>query len=221
MSITTLPTPTAPTLVTEQETQEGNLKMSRKLKLLAMTVPAAAAALFCVPLATAAPTSTCPTVTPSPVFAQWGDLNPYVLSVGGSMEDGKWWKGETFVADNDPYKLAGAGKNSLRLVNGSSVTSAWVCQGSSYPTMRFMVRNAGSATAKLDVLMYVSDVSLPLKVATITAGSAWAPSPIISVPTGLLPDGITVTGVQVAFAASGTGADFRVDDLFIDPRSRG
>ena len=195
--------------------------MSRKLKLLTMTVPAAIAALFSASLGTAAPTPTCPTVSPSPVFAQWGDLNPYVLPEGGSMEDTKWWKGAAFVADNDPYSLAGAGKKSLRLVNGSSATSAWVCQGSSYPTMRFMVRNAGSATAKLDVLMSVSGMSFAVKVATITAGSAWGPSPIIYVPTALLPDGTTVSGVQVAFAASGTGADFRVDDLFIDPRSRG
>ena len=195
--------------------------MSRKLKLLTMTVPVAIAALFAAPLATSAPTPTCPTATPSPVFAQWGDLSPYILSEGGSMEDAKWWKGATFVADNDPYKLAGAGKRSLRLVNGSSATSAWVCQGYSYPTMRFMVRNVGSATAKLDVLMSVSGVSFAVKLATITAGSAWVPSPIISVPTGLLPDGVTVSGVQVAFVASGTGADFRVDDLFIDPRSRG
>jgi len=195
--------------------------MSRKLKLLVMTVSAAIAALSAAPLATAAPTATCPTVTPAPVFAQWGDLNPYVLSQGGSMEESKWWKGGTFVSDNDPYFLAGPGKKSLRLVNGGSAVSAWVCQGTSYPTMRFMVRNAGSATAKLDVLMTVSGVSYALKLATITAGSAWAPSPIISVPTALLPDGVTLSDVQVAFAASGTGADFRVDDLFIDPRSRG
>ncbi len=195
--------------------------MSRKLKLLTMTVPAAIAALFSASLATAAPTPTCPTVSSSPVFAQWGDLSPYVLSQGGSMEDTKWWKGATFVADNDPYKLAGAGKRALRLANGSSATSAWVCQGSSYPTMRFMVRNPGSASAKLDVLMSVSGVPFTLKLATITAGPTWVPSPIISVPTALLPDGFNVSGVQVAFVASGTGADFRVDDLFIDPRSRG
>lgn len=195
--------------------------MNPKLKLVAMTVPAAIGALFCVPLASAASTPTCPTTTPSPVFAQWGDLNPYVLSEGGSMEDAKWWKGASFVADNDPYHLAGAGKKSLRLVNGSSATSAWVCQGNSYPTMRFMVRNAGSATAKLDVFMSLSGVPLGVKLATLTAGSAWAPSPILSVPTALLPDGFTVQGVQVTFVASGTGADFRVDDLFVDPRSKG
>jgi hypothetical protein len=195
--------------------------MSRKLKLLVMTVPAAIAVLFAVPLASAAPTATCPTVAPSPVFAQWGDLNPYVLSDGGSMEEAKWWKGGKFVDDNDPYKLAGPGKRALRLLNGASATSAWVCQGWSYPTMRFMVRNVGTATAKLDVLMYVSGVPLAVKLATITAGSAWAPSPIIYAPTALLPDGTSISGVQVAFAASGSGADFRVDDLFIDPRSRG
>lgn len=195
--------------------------MSRKLKLLVITVPSAIAALFAVPLATAAPTATCPTVASTPVFAQWGDLNSYVLSEGGSMEATKWWNGATFVSDNDPYNLAGAGSQSLRLVNGSSASTAWVCQGTSYPTMRFMVRNAGNTTAKLDVLMYVSGVPSAVKLATITAGSAWAPSPIISAPTGLLPDGITISGVQVAFAASGTNADFRVDDLFIDPRSRG
>jgi hypothetical protein len=210
--------PTTPTLAMEQITQEGTSPMSRKLKLLTLTVPAAIAALSAVPLATAAPIPTCPTVAPSTVFAQWGDTSPYVLSEGGSMEDAKWWKGAKLVADDDSYKL---GKYSLRLLNGTSATSAWVCQGSAYPTMRFMVRNAGSATAKLDVLMYVSGVPLAVKLATITAGSSWAPSPIISVPTALLPAGITISNVQVAFVASGTGADFRVDDLFIDPRSRG
>lgn len=195
--------------------------MRRKLKLLVMTVTATIASSFVAPLASAAPPASCPNVAPTTVFAQWGDLSPYVLAEGGSMEHAKWWKGAKLVADNDSYKLAGAGRYSLRLVNGTMATSAWACQGSAYPTMRFMVRNAGSATAKLDVLMYISGIPVAVKLATITAGSSWAPSPIISVPTALLPAGVTIANVQVAFAASGTGADFRVDNLFIDPRSRG
>lgn len=192
--------------------------MRRKLTLLAMT---AATTLFAAPFASASSTPTCPTVSSAPVFAQWGDLSPYVLAEGGAMEESKWWKGATFVSDNDPYFLAGPGRRSLRLLDGSRASSAWVCQGNAYPTMRFMVRNAGSATAKLDVIMSLSGTSLSAKLATITAGSAWTPSPIISVPTGWLPTGMSISGVQVSFAASGLGADFRVDDLFIDPRSRG
>lgn len=195
--------------------------MSRKPKLLVATASAAIAALCVTPLASASPTPTCPTVTPAPVFAPWGDASLYVLSEGGAMEESKWWKGASFVSDNDPYQLAGAGRRSLRLVAGTTATSLWVCQGRSYPTMRFMVRNAGTTTAKLDVLMSLSGVAYPIKLATISAGRTWTPSPIISVPTGLLPDGISIEGLQVSFAASGTGADFRVDDLFIDPRSRG
>lgn len=196
--------------------------MSRKL---AQTVTAVAIALTAVPVATAAAPSTykatCPEEAPASVFAQWGDPSPYVLTDGGSMEDPKWWPGATFVADNDSYRLAGRGKKSLRLLDGGSATSAWACQGNSYPTMRFMVRNAGNPSARLDVFMGVSGVPYALKLATIPAGPAWGPSPIISVPTGLLPDGFTVSGVQVTFAGRGDGADFRVDDLFVDPRSRG
>lgn len=199
--------------------------MSRKLKLLALTVPAALAALIATPVASAASTTmrtaTCPTVTPTTVFAPWGDYSPYVLAEGGSMEDPKMWKGATFTADNDSYELAGRGKRALRLVNGASATTAWVCQGWSYPTMRFMVRNVGSATARLDLYMSQAGSLLPLWIGTMTAGPSWAPSPIIFAPTALLPDGYTVSDMQLTFKASGTGADFRVDNLFIDPRSRG
>lgn len=212
--------------------------MSRMLKLLVLTglvslcaVPFASAApkttkptaktMSTTSTATAEPDTSCPTVTPTPIFSSWGDTSLYFLAAGGSMENPAYWPGATFVADNDSYRLAGAGTKALRLVAGASATSSWTCQGAAYPTMRFMVRNVGAATAKLDVFMHIWGVATGVRLATITAGPTWTPSPIVSVPTSLLPDGITLSGIKVSFVASGTGADFRVDNLFVDPRSRG
>ncbi len=213
--------------------------MSTKLKSI---VAAVMVVLCAAPLASAAPgkakaksavaapsattttttTSTCPAVTSSSAFAQWGDLAPYFLAPGGSMENATLWPGSgSFIADNDPFRLSGAGVQSLRLLNGQAATSPWVCQGSTYPTMRFMVRNVGSASAKLNVIMYRSGIPIGVNIATISATSAWAPSPIVTLPTGLLPDGVTIPKIELAFVATGTGADFRIDDVFIDPRSRG
>lgn len=206
--------------------------MSMKLK---MVVTSAIMALSVASFASAAPkkaagksaastaalTTTCPVLPSTTVFSQWGDLNPYFLAPGGSMEDTTLWPGGSFIADNNPFKLSGAGTTSLRLLDGKAATSPWVCQGSTYPTMRFMVRNVGNPAAKLNVVMYKSGVPIAVNIGTITAGSAWGPSPIITLPTGLLPDGVTIPKIQVAFVATGVGADFRIDDLFIDPRSRG
>lgn len=211
--------------------------MSRTLKLLVMTglvsvcgVPFASAASKTTTKSTATMVATsstltvdttCPTTTPTPVFSRWGDASLYFLAAGGSMENPGYWPGATFVADNDSYALAGAGTKALRLTADATAASSWTCQGAAYPTLRFMVRNVGTATAKLTVLMQVAGSSVAVPLATMTAGPSWAPSPIVSVPTALLPDGVTLPQIQVSFVATGAGADFRVDDLFVDPRSRG
>jgi hypothetical protein len=211
--------------------------MSKRLTLMFATV---ALALCTAPLASAAsktktstkvastttsvsaPTgTTCPSVTSTTIFSRWGDLASYFLAPGGSMEDTTLWPGGSFVAENEPYLLAGFGTKSLRLTAGQSATSPWICQGSAYPTMRFMVRNAGSTTATLNVVMYISGIPGALDLGTVPTTATWAPSPIITLPTGFLPDGVTIPQVEVAFVASGAGADFRIDDVFVDPRSRG
>ena len=166
-------------------------------------------------------TDTCATMATSQIFAAWGDLSQYFLAHGGSMEDPSAWQGGSFVADNDSYALAGPGKTALRLTGGVSATSPWFCQGGAYPTMRFMVRNIDDPAAKLNVLMYIPGIPGAISLGTITAGAAWAPSPILALPTALLPDEISITNLRVAFTAIGAGADFRVDNVFADPRSRG
>ena len=111
---------------------------------LKVAVTAAVLALCAVPLASAAPkkangravasatttVTTCPSTTSSAVFSQWGDLNPYFLAPGGSMEDTTQWSGGSFIADNDPFKLSGAGTTSLRLLDGTAATSPWAVRRS-------------------------------------------------------------------------------------------
>jgi hypothetical protein len=118
-----------------------------------------------------------------------------------------------------------AGTRSLSLPAGSTATSPAMCFAFGDWHARFMVRNTGASTGRLEVDILVRSllgvVSL-LDGGTVRADGTWDPSPEMS---ALLTNvgGLTSLTKAVSFRlqAKGTGAQFQVDNVFLDPfRSR-
>jgi hypothetical protein len=161
------------------------------------------------------------------VFQAWGDSAYYRLVPGGSFDSGPSWSlggGARVVSGNEPYKLV-AGTRSLSMPAGSAATSPTMCFAYGDWHARFVVRNTGASTARLEVDILVRSLLGVVSVldgGTVKADGTWDPSPEVSATLtnlgGLL--GLT-KAVSFRLQAKGTGAQFQVDDVFLDPfRSR-
>jgi hypothetical protein len=189
----------------------------RRLGLAVLGAIAAAAAWLCAGT-TAALSATCP---PPPnglkPFTSWGDANSYVLTTGGSFEKGvpSWTLsgGAKLVAGTAPNAFAAAtDSQSLYLPAGSSATSACVTAPKIVGIVRFFARNLGVADGQLKVEVLVKGGVY--QAGTITAGSIWAPSPMLSSNAPAYKGAVTY---QVRLTPVGAGAAFTVDDVYFDP----
>jgi hypothetical protein len=179
---------------------------------------AATAALLGAGGSAPAQAATCPpppaTVLP---FAPWGDANDYVLTTGGSFESGTApWSlsgGSKVVADNAPNALDSASATrSLYLPAGSSATSACVTAPGIIGVVRFFAKSVGASGGQLKVEVLVKGAVY--QAGTISAGSAWSPSPALASNAPVYKGAVTY---QVRLTAVGSGAAFTVDDVYFDP----
>lgn len=195
--------------------------------LVSIGILASAASAQAGVLVSSAPS--CSSEPLSQPFLPWGDPASYTLSPGGSFENTmRGWTltgGAAVTSGNETFYVGGSNDSkSLALPAGSSATSASVCVGIQNPTVRFFARNGGSATSTLQVNVLFEDSlgnvqSAPL--ATLTAGAAWQPTsqiPIVANLLPLMPD--NTTAVAFTFTPQGSGGDWHIDDLYVDPWGR-
>jgi hypothetical protein len=165
-------------------------------------------------------------------FLRWIDPADYVLNGGGGFESGgAGWTltGASVVSGNEPWRVTGQDDDtSLRLRPGTSATSSVQCVGLEHPTIRFFAKRSSSglfdalSTMTVEVLTETSlglVVSLPIGVVTNTGG--WLPTlpfPVLANLLPLLPG--DHTPVQFRFTPIGT-ATWQIDDVYVDPHSRG
>lgn len=195
--------------------------------------------LACLALAAWAPAAQAgPLVASAPVceeqllsqpFLPWLDPINYTLAPDGGFENGAdAWRltgGAATVAGNESYYVRRAGdSHSLKLPSGSSATSSTMCVGLGHPLLRLFVRNTGSLLSTLRVEVKFEDVAgrvhtLPVGVA-VGSGS-WQPTLPIPVVANLLPllPG-NQTPIRLRFVPQGAGGSWRIDDVYVDPRSR-
>lgn len=163
------------------------------------------------------------------VFSPWGDSNSYVLAPDGGFEaGGLGWGlsgGAKAVEGNESFYLNNASDSrSLALPAGSSAISPSVCMAIDTPTFRLLARNTGDTSSGLRVEAVFPLLGLirTKTVSTIYAGSSWAPSQQMSTLLTLS----TVVGtlipssVQIRITPVGSGGNWQVDDLYIDPFAR-
>jgi hypothetical protein len=165
----------------------------------------------------------------SKTFLPWLDLANYTALSGAGFETGAagWSLGASAVANgNEPYFVGGAGdRKSLALPSGASATSPTICVGISHPTIRFFAkrRSGGTlslSTLRVDVLFETASgyvASLPIGL--VAGGGSWQVTSPLLVVANLLP---LLPGQQtpVAFRFTAQGADWSIDDVWVDPYGR-
>jgi hypothetical protein len=165
----------------------------------------------------------CPGVTYSQPFSQWGDYNNYFMATGGSFEGTNSWSlagGARVVSGNEPFYLnSSRDSRSLMLPAGSSATSPAMCLAALSPHMRMVGLASDGSGVHVDV--YASGVlglvRLPVS-ANIDLSSSWAASGDVSL---LLQNVLAVTNLgktSVAFRFTPIGsATVQIDDVYVDP----
>jgi hypothetical protein len=163
-------------------------------------------------------------------FLPWLDIANYTPLGGADFEgtgDGWSFSGGATIADgNEPYYVGDAGDSqSLSLPAGASATSPAICVGLGHPAIRlFAKRRSGGAlslsTLRVDVLFELqggSTAALPIGI--VLNGGSWQPTLPMLVVANLLPL-LPGERTPVAFRFTAQGADWSVDDAWVDPYSR-
>jgi hypothetical protein len=162
-------------------------------------------------------------------FLRYADPAQYFLAPDGSFSGGaQGWRlsDADVVAENQPNSThATEGVAALRVPVGTSVTSPAVCVGLAHPTLRFFARGDGSLLDSLAVEVLFEDAggsvhALPIGV--VLGGGQWGPTlpmPIVANLLPLLPD--ERTAVAFRFTSQGASGAWKIDDVYVDPYSKG
>ncbi len=150
----------------------------------------------------------CPAQPLDRTFLPWLDTAWYEAAPDGSLEaGGQGWtlsEGAAVVDANDPYL---DGTQALSLPSGSTATTPPICVDLAHPTVRFFAR--GGTLLTVSVLF----AGLQLPVGAVAGGAGWSPSLPLPVLGNLLSH-------QVRFRFTAAG-DWNVDDVYVDPYSKG
>jgi hypothetical protein len=194
------------------------------LSLGAVVTPAAHASLLSIL------PGTCGNQPESRPFAQFGDSNSYTPVPGGSFEIGSVpWAltgAAHVVSGNESYRVAGAAdSHSLSLPAGSSATSPFSCTDIYHPTVRLFVRNTGSSASRLNVYA-TYPVLLGMattRIGQISGTSTWQPTAADSLFLNNLLATLTLNQTSIAFrfAPADTAGNWSIDDVYLDPFSKG
>jgi hypothetical protein len=141
-------------------------------------------------------------------FTPWLDFAQYTQAPNGDFDatDGWTLSGASAVAGGQPW---GGGAGSLSVPAGASAVSPPVCVTPAHPTIRFFAKGDGAMT----VTALANGVEIPIG-AVVGTGS-WAPTLPLPIVLNLLGD------QSVQFRFSSALGDVQIDDVWIDPYSKG
>jgi hypothetical protein len=163
------------------------------------------------------------------VFRAWGDQHSYVLAPDGGFEaGGQGWNlagGAKAVSGNESFNLNGAGDSqSLALPAGSTAVSPPICMALDTPSFRLVARNSGDPSSGLRVEATYALLGLvrTKTVSTVYGGTSWAPSQQMSTVLSLstIVGTLIPSSIQIRITPLGSGGQWQVDDLYIDPFAR-
>ncbi len=150
-------------------------------------------------------------------FARWLDYAEYELAPGGDFESSTWTLtgGAKRVAGSEPYAVTGTlGSFSLSLPAGSSAQSPPTCVDATDPAIRFFIAGVGSVSVS------VSNGSSVVPAGVVAAGGPWSPTPVMLTNSAAL--GASSGGTaEVSVTFTSLSGSPLVDDVFVDPWSRG
>jgi hypothetical protein len=155
----------------------------------------------------------------SQVFKPWGDSSNYMLTPGGSFEDGTpTWKlsgGAKIISGNEPYYVHSKNdRRSLYMPAGSTASTPSMCFAAGDWHLRFVNTGSGQIRVAVTVNSLLGVLSI-LDGGTVSGNGTWKPSPkvglLLTNVTGLL----TTKAISIRLTASGGAA--QVDDVYLDP----
>ena len=198
----------------------------RRPKPLAALLAAAVAVLAVPGVASAAG---CPSTPTTKAFAVFGDNANYSLAPNGAFETGtSGWtlSGASVASGNESYKVHGSADAKSLTINptGTAVSPAF-CVSVDHPTFRFFLRRTSGTWGGLAVRLRWRDATgytNETTVASLDQPSAWAPTPSLKLGSTLplWQSGQTLS-VQIVFDPENYGGAFAIDDVYIDPYTRG
>lgn len=198
--------------------------MKSMKKLIA--IAAGALAIAIVPAGAA---QACNYTGAAQVFSPWGDQHSYVLAPDGGFEAaGQGWYlggGANVVSGNESFNLNGAGDSrSLALPAGSTAVSPPICMSIDTPIFRLVARNSGDTSSGLRVeATYVLLGLVRTKtISTVYGNASWAPSQQMSTVLSLstIVGTVIPSSIQIRITPVGSGGNWQVDDVYIDPFAR-
>jgi hypothetical protein len=186
-----------------------------------------AAAICAAPAAAQAACPTAPTTKPFLIF---GDAANYSLAPNGSFESGAGgWSlsGASVTSGNESYKVhASTDAKSLAIAATGQAVSPAFCASTDNPSFRLFARRTSGTWGVLNVRLRWQDQNGQTNetvVGSVTAGdTSWHPTQVfgLSSVVGLWsPD--QTTSVQIVFDPEDYGGNWAIDDVYIDPYSRG
>jgi hypothetical protein len=187
---------------------------------------AAALTFAVVPAADAA----CVDTPTSKVFAAFGDNADYSLAPAGAFESGTpgWSLADASVAHgNASAKVHGAGDTkSLAIKAKGTAVSPSFCVGIQHPTFRLFARRTSGSWGVLNIKLRVKASNGAVNetvVGSVSAGdTAWRATPPIALSTVLwMWNGDQSASVQIVFDPEDFGGAWAIDDVYIDPYSKG
>ena len=150
-------------------------------------------------------------------FARWLDFSHYEAAPGGDFESPSWTLtgGAELVAGSEPYAATGtAGSSSLSLPAASSAQSPLTCVDAAYPTIRFFIAGKGL------VAVSIVDGSTVIPAGVAVALGGWSPTPVMLTSSAVL-GALSGGTAQVSVNLTALAGDPQIDDVFVDPWSRG
>jgi hypothetical protein len=186
----------------------------------------AAVALFGLP---AAAQAACPATPTAKVFSAFGDSAYYSLVSNGAFESGTTgWTltGAAVAAGNESYKVhAATDTKSLSISPTGLAVSPAFCVDIAQPTFRLFAKRTSGTWGQLAVRLRWKDSSGATNettVASLGTGTSWAPSDVLSLGRTLpLWQSSQTLSVQLVFDPEDFGGAWAIDDVYIDPYTRG
>jgi hypothetical protein len=170
-----------------------------------------------------------PSTTGSAVFRSLGDSASYGLVQNGAFEGStSGWSltGAAMTAGNESFHVHGASDSRSLSVSPTGVAvSPPICVGIVTPSFRFVARRTSSSWAQMNVNLLWTDaagVSHTTTAGSVNGTSDWALSPVLNLGSTLplWQAGDTLT-VRLQFVPAQYGGRWSIDDVYIDPYSRG
>jgi hypothetical protein len=192
---------------------------------LVAVVAATAISLLGVP---AAAQAACPSGAVTKPFTAFGDNADYSLLSNGAFESGtEGWSlsGASVVSGNESFKVhAATDARSLKIAATGRAVSPAFCVSTAHPSFRFFAKRTSGTWGVLNVSLRwkVDGTTNETVVGSVTTGDAWTPTQSFSLSQILgLWRSDQVGTAQIVLDPEDYGGGWAVDDVYIDPYTRG